>query len=267
MTSNFGDRHPRREHKPTPRGAGRYDAPADPPLSVESLSLHVPFSFDGAIARRLLRREVNPKEAFTIHDGKNVFFRASLKELSPSGGTAVPYEMMARSPEAPVEITLACAVLARQRMIFVVQKATELGVAAVVPLITEYSVQPHGLEHEKAHAWPGQVIRAAKQCRRSSLPAVLPPTPLETFLDSPVVSGADLLLYLDDRSDKASVKAAAPRRIVLLVGPEGGFTDAERGKLASRASPLVLGGRVLRAETAVLAGLTAVQIAWGDFAS
>ena len=56
-----------------------------------------------------------------------------------------------------------------------------------------------------------------------------------------------------------------PRRIILFVGPEGGFSDAEREKLRNTAFPWVLGGRVLRAETAVLAGLTAVQLAWGDF--
>jgi 16S rRNA (uracil1498-N3)-methyltransferase len=163
-----------------------------------------------------------------------------------------------------VEITLACAVLARQRMIFVVQKATELGVARIVPLLTEYSVPRHGLEHEKAHAWPGQIVRAARQCRRSSLPELVAPTPLDTFLASPAAE-ADLSLFLDDRSRGTPAPAGTPRRIVLFVGPEGGFTDAERKMLEGRAFPWFLGGRILRAETAVLAGLTAVQLAWGDF--
>jgi 16S rRNA (uracil1498-N3)-methyltransferase len=248
-----------------PRHSGRYDAAGDPPLSAESLTLQVPFQMDGNLARRLMRREVNPKEAFTIRDGQGVYFRASLKELNPSGGTAVPYERLAQSPEPTVDITLACAVLARQRMIFIMQKATELGVSAIAPLLTDYSVPPRGLEHEKAHAWPGQVIRAAKQCRRGSLPAVLPPMPLDKFLDSPVVTGADLLLFLDDRSESAPIKDSSPRRIVLFVGPEGGFSDAERARLGEKASPWILGGRVLRAETAVLAGLVAVHFNWGDF--
>ena len=245
-------------------GAGRYDAPGDPPLIVPSLELQVPFVFDGALARRLVRREVNPKEAFTVRNDAGVYFRAALKELGPDGGAAIPYERMPRSPEPVVEITLACAVLARQRMIFVVQKATELGVARIVPLFTEFAVPPHGLEHEKAHAWPGQVVRAARQCRRSSLPELLAPTRLEAFLASPAAV-ADLSLFLDDRSDGAPTPTVAPKRIILFVGPEGGFSDAERKSLKGRAFPWVLGGRVLRAETAVLAGLTAVQLAWGDF--
>jgi 16S rRNA (uracil1498-N3)-methyltransferase len=149
-------------------------------------------------------------------------------------------------------------------MIFVVQKATELGVARIVPLFTEYAVPPDGLEHEKAHAWPGQVVRAARQCRRSSLPELLAPMPLDTFLASPA-AGADLSLFLDDQNQGTPAPTVTPRRIILFVGPEGGFSDTEREKLKDRAFPWVLGGRVLRAETAVLAGLTAVQLAWGDF--
>ena len=256
------------QHRPEPRQpprlGRRYDSPGDPALAGGSLALQVPFGFDSALAQRLLQREVNPREAFTICDAQGVFFRASLKDISPAGGTAVPYEQLTRSPEPALEIILACAVLARQRMLFVMQKATELGVSAVVPLLTEYSVPPRGLEHEKAHAWPGQILRAAKQCRRSSLPAVLPPTPLAAFLDTPVVAGADLRLFLDDRSASAPLLTTAPRRIVLFVGPEGGFTDAERALLRTKASPLVLGGRVLRAETAVLVGLAAVHLKWGD---
>jgi len=150
-------------------------------------------------------------------------------------------------------------------MLFVVQKATELGASTIAPLLTDCSVPQSGLEHEKAHSWPGQIIRAAKQCRRSSLPAVLPPTPLDRFLESPIVTGTDLLLFLDDRSDNALLKVASARRIVLFVGPEGGFSDAERARLREKGSPWVLGGRILRAETAVLAGLVAVHFKWGDF--
>lgn len=253
-----------RRRQERPRPAGRYDAPGDPPLTVPSLELQVPFMFDGALARRLVRREINPKEAFTVRDSTGAYFRAALTALGADGGTALPYERMPRSPESVVEITLACAVLARQRMIFVVQKATELGVARIVPLFTEHAVPASGLEHEKAHAWPGQVIRAARQCRRSSLPELRAPMPLDAFLASPA-AGADLSLFLDDRSRGTPAPTVTPQRIILFVGPEGGFSDAERDKLKDRAFPWVLGGRVLRAETAVLAGLAAVQLTWGDF--
>jgi 16S rRNA (uracil1498-N3)-methyltransferase len=214
----------------------------------------------------LRRREVNAKEAFTIRDASGVYFRVSLKECDARGGVALPYERMEHSPEPRIDITLACAVLARQRMHFVVQKATELGVRRIVPLLTDHSVPLEGLAAEQAHAWAGHIARAAKQCRRASLPGVLSPMPLELLLASKVFTAADRCLFLDDRSEAAPLRAEAPQRIVLLVGPEGGFSDAERAKLAGRAWPWVLGGRILRAETAVVAGLTAVQLKWGDFA-
>lgn len=253
----------------TPRGArptpGPSDAPADGPLEVPSIVLGEPFGFDASLAKRLVLRTVNPKEAFTARDAAGVFFRAAVKELGEDGGTAVAYERLAVSPEPSIKITLACAVLARQRMIFVAQKATELGVCQIVPLLTEHSVPARGLEHEKAHAWPGQIIRAAKQCRRSSLPELRPPTTLDAFLASPAMAEADLCLCLDDIGAPAPAPARRPSRVVLLVGPEGGFSDAERKKLEGKALPWMLGGRVLRAETAVLVGLSAVHLTWGDF--
>jgi 16S rRNA (uracil1498-N3)-methyltransferase len=251
---------------PPPASIGRYDAPGDEPLAIASrLTLQEPFRIDRPLARRLEKREVNTKEAFTIRDASDRYFRASLKELDADGGLALPYERMDRSPEPTVDITLACSVLARQRMIFVMQKATELGVMRIVPLLTDHSVPPEGLEHERANAWPAQVIRAAKQCRRGSLPEVLAPMRLDAFLASPVFVGADVRVLLDDRSDPEPVSAVPPRRIVLLVGPEGGFSEGERARLSGKTSAWVLGGRILRAETAVIVGLTAVQMRWGDF--
>lgn len=244
----------------------RYDAPGDEPLTVAvPLTLDETFRFDRGLAKRLRMREINAKEAFTLRDATGVYFRASCNEYDAKGGVALPYERLTRSPESAIDITLACAVLARHRMHLVVQKATELGVRRIVPLLTDCSVPPGGLDQEQAHAWPSHISRAARQCRRSSLPHLLAPTSLDAFLASPLFAATDLRLFLDDRVDPAAAPAEAPRRVILLVGPEGGFSDAEREKLSCHARPWVLGGRVLRAETAVLVGLTAAQMRWGDF--
>ncbi len=259
--------------QPHAPAAGRYDAPGDEPLAVkERLTLDEAFRFDRGFAKRLRMREVNAKEAFTVRDASGAYFRAGMTEYDGKGGAAVAYERMGRSPEPTVDLTLACAVLARQRMHTVVQKATELGVRRIVPLLTEHSVRPDDVAHEQAHAWPGHVARAAKQCRRSSLPHLLAPAVLDEFLASPLSGSADLRLFLDDRSERLSspgepARPERPKRIILLVGPEGGFSDAERARLAAVARPWVLGGRVLRTETAVLVGLTAVHMTWGDFRS
>jgi 16S rRNA (uracil1498-N3)-methyltransferase len=243
----------------------QYAAAGDEPLLVpEILSIDQPFRFDRGLAKRLRMRELNASEAFTLRDGSGVYFRASLKEYDGKGGTAVAYERMGRSPEPTIDITLACAILARQRMQWVMQKATELGVRRIMPLLTDHSVPPDAIEHEQPHAWAGHIARAARQCRRSSLPHLLAPATLDAALALPLLASADLRLFLDDRSDPLPVASAPPKRIVLLVGPEGGFSDAERHRLASRARPWLLGPRILRAETAVLVGLTAVQVMWGD---
>jgi 16S rRNA (uracil1498-N3)-methyltransferase len=222
--------------------------------------------------RALRHRHVNEKEAFTIVDRGGSFFRASLTAMRKSAGEALVYERMAGSTESPAEITLLCAVLARQRMLVVIQKATELGVMRIVPVLSERSVPREGLDHQKAHAWPKQALRAARQCRRASLPEVREAIELASALEEGFFNEADLRVYLDDRvTDAAALDAGAPgvarerHRIVFAVGPEGGWTDEERAMLETRgARPLRLGGRVLRAETAVFAGLTLLQHAYGD---
>lgn len=227
-------------------------------------------TLDDQHVRALGARGINVKEAFTIVDREGDFFRASLKAMDRRGGQALVYEKMPGSTESPADITLLCAVLGRQRMMGVVEKATELGVTRVVPVLSERSVQREGLAHEKAHAWPNQALRAARQCRRASLPEVHEALPLEAALDERYFRDAALRIYLDDRApsgDAMGDPAAepAPRTIAFAVGPEGGWSDAERQRLQDRgARGLRVGGRVLRAETAVFAGLTLLQHAYGD---
>jgi 16S rRNA (uracil1498-N3)-methyltransferase len=227
---------------------------------------------DAGATKSLRFREVNAKEAFTLRDAEGRFFRATVLDLGPEKARVAVYEAMPASPEAPIRLTLFCAVLARQRMITVAQKATELGVARIVPVFSAHSVGPSGLAHEKAHAWPGQLLRAARQCRRASVPELRPAATLAQALVDPLWAAADARFMLDDRT--ASGTSPWPERdpsraleVALAVGPEGGWSDEERSLLeARRATPLRLGGRVLRAETAVFVGLTAVQFALGDLA-
>lgn len=222
--------------------------------------------------RGLEARGIKVKEAFTIVDGAGTSFRASLKGMDKHGGKALVYEQMLGSTESPAHITLLCAVLGRQRMMVVVQKATELGVTRIVPVLSERSVQPKDLAHEKAHAWPNQALRAARQCRRARLPDVLEAVSLRAATEEAYFKDAALRVYLDDRAAGSDALADAvsgldrpERHIAFAVGPEGGWTDEERALLEARgALPLRLGGRVLRAETAVFAGLTLLQHAYGD---
>lgn len=247
--------------------------PRDPLLDPVSVDRAVregeTVSLDAAAAAGLRARQVNPKEAFTLLDAAGRWFRASLATLDGSGATALVYESMATSPESDARVTLYCAVLQRQRMLFVCQKATELGVARIVPVFTERSVQADGLHHEKWHAWPGQVLKGARQCRRGSLPELTKPVALSRAITERAWVDADARFVMDDRRPSGAVRDALTRRgpvdLALLVGPEGGFDAKERDALdAAGALPLRLGGRVLRSETAVVAGLTALQVLLGD---
>jgi 16S rRNA (uracil1498-N3)-methyltransferase len=243
--------------------------------------LKAPLQFDGSLTvgetitlgeahmNQLAFREVNAKEAFTILSQDGSFFRASLKSASPTGGSAVVYERMNGSTESPARITLLCAVLGRQRMITVVQKATELGVVRVVPVLSEHSVQLADLEKEKPWAWAGQAIKACRQCRRASVPEVLRELPLKEALQAPYWRGASGRFSMDDRQDRRRadpfVDVVSPGDFVLAVGPEGGWSDAERTLLEKvGARPLALGARIMRAETAVFAGLAILQHRLGD---
>jgi 16S rRNA (uracil1498-N3)-methyltransferase len=226
---------------------------------------------DAGMLRSLDAREVNVSEAFTLRDASGAYFRASLQERDDKSGRALVYERMPRAPESPVQLTLVCAVLARQRMITVCQKATELGVARIVPVVSAHSVQRDGLDHEKPWSWKGQCIKGARQCRRASIPELLEVMPLRQALTAEFWTNATARFALDDRSpidyDPFPPADLAPSatEVVLAVGPEGGWSDDERAQLGrAGATVLALGGRVLRAETAVFVGLTIVQHRLGD---
>jgi 16S rRNA (uracil1498-N3)-methyltransferase len=244
--------------------------PYAPIRTAKKLEVGTEVLLDAGVAKSLRFREINEKEAFTLRDGDGDYFRASVLSATPERVMAAVYEKLPTSPESDARITLVCAVLARQRMLLVVQKATELGVSRIIPVFSAHSVGPAGLAHEKAHAWPGQALRAARQCRRASVPEMRNAMPLAQVFEDPVWQDAALRYTLDDR---ATIEAAPwpkrergrPLEVVFAVGPEGGWSDAERATLQEqRARPLRLGGRVLRAETAVLVGLTVLQYALGD---
>ena len=238
----------------------------EPVATDASIHLDDVVTLDARNAARLAYRGVNVKEAFTLRDGDGKYFRASLRSVEAGVATALAYEAMPHDPESPVAITLFNAIPQRQRMLWVTQKAAELGAFAIQPVFTVRSVQADGLAHEKAHAWQGQAIKGARQCRRAIVPEVLRALPLAEALTTDAWTNAALKVVIDDRAEAATVEAsAAPASIALVVGPEGGFNAQEREMLRSVGAAMWrLGGRVMRAETASIAGLTVLQHRFGD---
>ncbi|MDQ7843761.1 MAG: RsmE family RNA methyltransferase [Armatimonadota bacterium] len=151
---------------------------------------------------------------------------------------------------APLDLVLVQGVPKGRKMDDIVRMGTELGVSAFIPALTLRSVAQG---RDRAARWRRIAAEATKQCRRADLPEVADPVPLATALER--VAGADLLLLLWEGESMRTLadvlRDAAPRRVALLVGPEGGFDQAEvRQAVRCGAVPVTLGPLTLRTETA-----------------
>lgn len=165
-----------------------------------------------------------------------------------------------------VQVTLAHAVIRAHRMSWVLQKMTELGTAHFVPLVTDRTVVR--AKGTSRHPWPverwSRIAReAAQQAGRWDVPTIHHPMDLRAFLDASVQDDVKLVLWEQETQQRlAGVLRNGPRptRINVLVGPEGGFTDAE-ASAAERCGyqAVTLGPRILRSETAALAALSVIQ--------
>ena len=179
--------------------------------------------------------------------------------------------------ESPLAITLAQGVSRGERMDFVVQKATELGVHRIVPVMMERTVVK--LDDDQAEKrlrhWRAVAVAACEQCGRNRVPDIAPPMELRDFLyggvpasgASPPDSPAASLRLVLDPGSKLRVRdlTSPPAGVTLLIGPEGGLADAElSAALKAGYQGLQLGPRILRTETAALAALTAIQLQLGD---
>jgi len=169
-------------------------------------------------------------------------------------------------PQPVLRIHLGLGISKGERMDFAIQKAVELGVAEVSPLLTDRSVvrlAPERQANRLSH-WEGIVIAACEQSGRSRVPILRAPIPLDAWLARGHPNG----IVLDPISATPLPAIPPPLgEIVLLVGPEGGLGPAEQAAAhAAGFTPVRLGPRILRTETAPLAAIAAIQALWGDFA-
>jgi len=167
--------------------------------------------------------------------------------------------------ESPLQVELAIAVSRGDRMDWIIQKSTELGVNKITPLITarvEVKLNSERMAKRLAH-WQHIAISACEQCGRNRVPEIAPVVTLQTWLPSP---DADLRLVLHHRADAGpQAEQSPPGSVALLIGPEGGLDEGEiEAAEAANFEALRLGPRVLRTETAPLAALAIVQSRWGD---
>lgn len=168
--------------------------------------------------------------------------------------------------ESPLELTLAQGVARGEKMDLIVQKATELGIARIVPIITERSeVKLDAARAEKRLLhWRAVAASACEQSGRAVVPLIEPAAPLNAWLGS-LGEGGPMRLALLPEGDKRPGELALNGAAVLAIGPEGGFGERDRAALAGAAfNGLKLGPRILRTETAGLAAIAMLQALYGD---
>ena len=214
---------------------------------------------------RVLRLEAGAP--LTVFNGRGGEYSAVLATRKGKTVTARLGNHDAIDRESPLDITLLQGVARGERMDLIVQKATELGVTRIVPVLAERTVvkvDAKQRERKLVH-WQSVAISACEQCGRNRVPEILAPLALEQYCRD-AAPGNGILLSAEAR---IGLREAAPRLgkvVTLAAGPESGFTAREEALLAQAGFlPVRLGPRVLRTETAALAALAALNALAGDF--
>lgn len=223
-------------------------------------------TLEGSAASHVTRvLRLRTGDALTLFNGAGGEYGASIAEARGGRLTVQVGEARALERESPLAVTLAQGVSRGERMDLVVQKATELGVHAIVPLFTERSVVRLSAPQatRKLTHWRAVAVAACEQSGRNRLPQIAAPLPLADFLHQPPEAGARLLLSPQAVARIQDVPPAPAATV--LIGPEGGLTETEQETaLAAGFTPVRLGPRILRTETAALAALTVLQLEFGD---
>ncbi len=212
---------------------------------------------------RVLRAKVGEK--LTLFNGEGGEYLARITQIDKKGVEVEVLQFSEREAESPLTIHLAQGIARGEKMDFIVQKAVELGVNNIIPLITERcNVRfDEGREEKRLAHWQSVVVSACEQSGRNRVPRVLPPVRLEKwFSEIEVDVGFVLSPHVQVKLSSIAIDC---KSVALLIGPEGGLSEQEI-EMAMRKGflPLNLGPRVLRTETATLAAVTMVQGWLGD---
>lgn len=215
-------------------------------------------------AARVLR--LVPGDAVVLFDGKGGEYPATVSQVRKGAVRVTTGARRGIERESPLAIILAQAVSAGEKMDFTLQKAVELGVSAIQPLESSRSVvHLDGARAQKRLAhWRKVVLAACEQCGRNRIPEVEPLKPFDQWLAEAGAPRGRYLLSPGARIGLGALESPGSP-LVLLAGPEGGFSpEEEAAAQAAGFIPVRLGPRILRTETAALAALAAMQALWGD---
>jgi len=217
--------------------------------------------------RKVLRLKTGDK--IFVFDGLGREFEGTIIEEGRASGMVKIQRSLSPKRDSPLEVTLAQSLLKGEKMDYLIQKATELGIKEIIPFFSSRSVPP--LEKSRSlkrhHRWGKIAIEASKQCGRGVVPKI---ESLQTYSDMLHNASTDhlrLILWERDgiRLKKMLEGSKERKKIFFVIGPEGGFSQDEVEK-AERVGfvAVTLGKRILRAETASLCFLSILQYEWGD---
>jgi len=234
-----------------------------------------------AALQRLVRvLRLGAGDPVVLFNGDGRDYAATLLSAGKREGVAEVTGTADARAESPLRITLAQALARGEKMDLVLQKAVELGVHAIAPIITERTEVRLDAERSdrRMQHWRGVLAGACEQSGRAVLPTLSEPRALADFAasldaaDANAADGADgtamhrLMLDPREGATLASLDLAPDARVVLVIGPEGGLSERDAAALrAARFSGLRMGPRVLRTETAALAAIAALNALYGDW--
>jgi 16S rRNA (uracil1498-N3)-methyltransferase len=238
-------------------------------FSPIQLRANAALSFGSEQARyvgRVLR--LRPGDALTVFDGNGGEYPAIIGTITKQELNLSVGEHISRSAESPLRIRLVQGVSRGERMDIVVQKATELGVQRISPVLTDFSVvklEPDRAAKRRDH-WQKVAQSACEQCRRNIVPAIdAPQSLLDWFGDNAGSDKLQLILRADARDSMPAINMPGSD-LTILIGPEGGFSEAEYERATVAGLRAVrLGPRIMRTETAALAAISIAQATWGDY--
>ncbi|MGN6667144.1 MAG: 16S rRNA (uracil(1498)-N(3))-methyltransferase [Trinickia sp.] len=225
------------------------------------------------VARHVQVLRLAAGDSLTLFNGQGGQYEARLVELGRRSALAEIGAFMQVEAEPPYRITLAQGVAGGDKMDWLIEKAVELGVSRIAPLVTSRGVVRLSAERasrRQAH-WQGIVRAACEQCGRNRIPEIEPASEWSKWLQAlpPCAQAGSLRLMLSPRANMtfASLPEAPPSAdVTLLIGPEGGLSPDEENAAAERGfTALSLGPRVLRTETAGMAALAALAARWGGW--
>jgi 16S rRNA (uracil1498-N3)-methyltransferase len=222
----------------------------------------------GAAANHVARvLRLRAGDAITLFNGSGAEFPSSIAELRRDSVVVEVKEQRAAGVESPLSLTLAQGISRGERMDWILQKATELGGSRIVPLFTERSVVRLDARQaqRKLQHWRGIAIAACEQCGRNTVPEIASPLNIFEFVSGAAAASQTRLLLSPSGEKSIEEVSAAGSGVTVLIGPEGGLTDTEQdAALRSGFTPVRMGPRILRTETAAVAALTILQHRFGD---